>query len=122
MRSLWIGGIAASLSNLAFIWQAHVGAEPYALTLTISADNLSGGLATSAFIAYMGSLVNLRFTATQFALLSSLSAVGRTFLTVPAGIAAEMLGWDYFFLLSTFIGIPALILLWWLGKKPIDNS
>ncbi len=112
IKSLWIGGIAASISNLAFIWQAHVGAELYALALTIGLDNISGGLATTALIAYMGSLMNLRFTATQFALLSSLSAVGRTWLGTSSGYAAEHLGWDGFFILSAIIGIPALVVLW----------
>lgn len=116
--SLWVGGIAASLSNLAYIWQAHVGAETYALALTISLDNISGGLATAAFVAYMASLTNVRFTATQYALLSSLSAVGRTFLTTPSGLAAETFGWEGFFILSTFIGIPALVLLALLTRKP----
>ena len=111
IRSLWIGGIAASLSNLAFIWQAHLGAEPYALMLTISLDNISGGLATTALIAYMASLMNLRFTATQFALLSSLSAIGRTWLTVPSGYAAAHLGWEGFFILSAVVGVPALVIL-----------
>jgi len=112
IRSLWIGGIAASVSNLMFVWQAHVGAEPYALALTISLDNLSGGLATAAFVAYMSQLCNLRFTATQYALLSSFSAFGRTWLSTPSGYAAETLGWDGFFILSTMIGIPALLVLW----------
>jgi PAT family beta-lactamase induction signal transducer AmpG len=110
--ALWLGGVFSSLSNLMFVWQAHVGAEPYALALTISLDNLSAGVATSAFVAYMGSLVNVRFTGTQFALLSSFSAFGRTWLSTPSGYAAEKLGWDGFFILSTAIGIPALIFLW----------
>ncbi len=114
IRSLWVGGIAASISNLAFIWQAHVGAEPYALALTISLDNISGGLATAAFVAYMSQLCNLRFTATQYALLSSLAAFGRTWLSTPSGLAAETLGWDGFFMLSAVIGIPPLLMLWWL--------
>jgi len=112
IRSLWIGGIAASISNLMFVWQAHVGAEPYALALTISLDNLSAGLATSAFVAYMSQLCNVRFTATQYALLSSFAAFGRTWLSTPSGYAAERLGWDGFFMLSTAIGLPALFVLW----------
>jgi len=111
IRALWVGGIASALSNLMFIWQAHVGPEPYALALTISLDNLSAGLATSAFVAYMAMLCNTRFTATQFALLSSLGAFGRTWLSTPSGYAAEHLGWDGFFILSSFIVLPALIML-----------
>ena len=110
--ALWVGGIAASISNLMFVWQAQMGAEIIALIATITLDNISGGFATTALIAYMGSLINLRFSATQFALLSSLSALGRTWLTVPAGLAAEQLGWSGFFVLSTLLGIPALLVLW----------
>lgn len=118
IRALWIGGIAASVSNLMFVWQSYVGAEPYALALTISLDNLSGGLATSAFVAYMSRLCNLRFTATQYALLSSFASFGRTWLSTPSGYAAEALGWQGFFVLSAAIGIPALVLLWML--RPIS--
>ncbi|MDX2074153.1 MAG: AmpG family muropeptide MFS transporter [Alphaproteobacteria bacterium] len=116
MRALWVGGIAASISNLMFVWQAHIGAEPYGLALTISLDNISGGLATAAFVAYMSKLCNLRFTATQYALLSSFAAFGRTWLSTPSGWAAEQLGWDGFFILSTAIGIPALLVLWRLSR------
>lgn len=116
IRALWIGGIVASVSNLMFVWQAHVGAEPYALALTISLDNLSAGLATSAFVAYMSQLCNVRFTATQYALLSSLAAFGRTWLSTPTGWISQTYGWDMFFLLSTLIGLPALLLLWRLNK------
>lgn len=110
-KALWVGGLLASLSNLMFVWQEHVGAEPYALALTITTDNLSGGVATAAIVAYMSGLCNREFTATQYALLSSLVAVGRSWLSTPAGVAAEQFGWDGFFILSTFIGIPALLLL-----------
>lgn len=116
IRSLWIGGLTASISNLMFIWQAHVGAAPYALALTISFDNLSGGLATAAFIAYMSKLCDARFTATQYALLSSFAAFGRTWLSTPSGWAAEYLGWDGFFILSTVIGLPGLCLLYYVSK------
>lgn len=121
IRALWVGGIASSLSNLMFVWQAHVGAEPYALALTISLDNLSAGLATTAFVAYMSQLCNVRFTATQYALLSSLAAFGRAWLSTPSGFAAETIGWDGFFILSTLIGLPALLVLWRLTRSGINK-
>lgn len=119
IRSLWIGGIASALSNLMFVWQAQVGALAYALAVTISLDNLSAGLATAAFIAYMSQLCNVRFTATQYALLSSLTAFGRTALSTASGEAAEWLGWEGFFILSTVIVIPALVILCYLTKSNI---
>lgn len=121
-RSLWIGGIVAALSNLMFVWQSYQGANIYALMVTISTDNLSVGVATAAFIAYMGVLCNREFTATQFALLSSLSAVGRTWLATPTGYAAEHLGWAGFFVLSSAVMIPGLILLWWLKDSILKAS
>lgn len=114
VRALWVGGIAAAISNLMFVWQAHMGNVLYALAITVSLDNLSAGLATSAFVAYMSQLCNTRFTATQYALLSSLAAFGRTWLSTPSGLAAEQFGWDGFFILSTLVGLPGLVVLWWL--------
>ncbi len=117
IRALWIGGLASAFSNLMFVWQVHQGHNIYALALTISLDNISAGLATAAFVAYMSQLSNVRFTATQYALLSSLGAVGRTFLSTPSGWAAEQLGWDGFFILSVLIVLPALFFLWRLELK-----
>lgn len=116
-KSLWIGGLVAGLSNLMFVWQAHVGAEKYALALTITMDNLSGGIATAAMLAFMASICNRAFTATQFALLTSLSAVGRSWLSTPSGYVAETFGWSEFFIISTIITAPSLIILWLLRRR-----
>ena len=110
-KSLWIGGIASALSNLMFVWQAGQGHNLYALMVTISLDNISAAIATTAFVAYMSRLANLRFTATQYALLTSLAAAGRTLLATPSGAAAKALGWEGFFMVSTLIIIPALYVL-----------
>ena len=116
MRTLWICGIAHALTNLMFVAQARIGADEMFLAFSISLENISGGMGTAAFVAYISSLVNLRFTATQYALLSSFSAFGRTWLSTPAGWFAEKLGWEWFFVLSVILAIPGLVTLWWLSR------
>lgn len=111
MKALWIGGIVSALSNLMFVWQAQQGNNIHALMMTISLDNISAALATTAFVAYMSRLANVRFTATQYALLTSLAAAGRTLLATPSGVVAEDFGWSGFFIFSTLLVIPALIVL-----------
>lgn len=110
-KSLLGCGLLQMLSNLMFAWQASVGADVGALTLTIGIENLSGGLGSAAFVAYISGLCSLRFTGTQYALLSSLASVGRTLVASTAGQLAESLGWVDFFLVSTLVALPGLILL-----------
>src|SRR3546814_10159400 len=81
------------------------------LTVTIGIENATGGMGTAAFIAYLSRLTNVAFTATQYALLSSFMAFGRTVLASPSGWAAEQLGWVQFFYVSTVVAVPGLILL-----------
>lgn len=117
VRSLWICGIGHALTNLMFVVQARVGADIGILILGISLENITGGMGLAAFVAFMSSLCNVHFTATQYALLSSLSAFGRTWLSMPAGWVAEKLGWEGFFLFATALAIPGLVVLAWLGKR-----
>jgi PAT family beta-lactamase induction signal transducer AmpG len=117
LRSLWICGIAHGLTNLMFVVQAHAGADMHILALGISMENFSGGMGTAAFVAYLSSLCNVRFTATQYALLSSFAAFGRTWLSTPAGWFADMLGWEAFFWLAAALAIPGLIVLWRLEAR-----
>ncbi len=117
MKSLWIGGIAQMLTNLVFVAQARIGADTGFLALTITLENVSGGMGTAAFVAYISNLTNRRFTATQYALLSSFAAFGRTWLSTPAGLFAETLGWAWFFVLATMLAIPGLAVLWWLTRR-----
>ncbi|MEQ1789688.1 MAG: AmpG family muropeptide MFS transporter [Rickettsiales bacterium] len=117
MRTLWICGIAHAITNLMFVAQARIGADETFLAISISLENISGGMGTAAFVAFISSLVNLRFTATQYALLSSFSAFGRTWLSAPAGWFAETLGWEWFFVFSVLLAIPGLVTLWWLSKR-----
>lgn len=84
-KSLLIFGILQAVTNLSFAWLANVGAETYALTIAITLDNSSGAMATAAFVAYLSGLCNLKFTATQYALLSSFASFGRTWLSSVSG-------------------------------------
>ena len=115
---LWIAGILQMASNLVFSWQAIVGVDNAALALTIGVENFTGGIGTVIFVAYISSLCkDARHTATQFALLTALAAVGRTVLSANAGYAAEAFGWVTFFAITALAAIPGLALLWWLQVR-----
>ncbi|MBV1887077.1 MAG: AmpG family muropeptide MFS transporter [Parvibaculaceae bacterium] len=115
--SLWIAGILQMVSNLVFVALAYIGPELPALMSAIGIENLTGGLGTVVFVAYLSSLCQAReFTATQFALLSALSASGRTFLAASSGYLAEAIGWGAFFTTTIFAALPGLFMLWWLTR------
>ena len=88
------------------------------LALTIGAENLTGGMASSAFVAYLSGLCSRDFTATQYALLSSLATVGLNVLAASGGYLAEQLGWVPFFVVSTAACVPSLLILVWLMRRP----
>jgi PAT family beta-lactamase induction signal transducer AmpG len=113
-RSVWIFAAFQILSNLAYYWIAITGADRGVLVVAIIIENLSGGLVTAVFVAYLMSLCSKRFSATQYALLSSLMAAARDIIVAPAGRVAEITGWPLYFLLTLVIGIPALVLLPWI--------
>ncbi len=117
MRALVITGLLQMVSNLMFVAQAAAGYDIGVLTLTIAVENLSGGMGTAAFVAYLSSLCNFAFTATQYALLSSFMAVGRTVLSSSGGWLADRMDWVSFFLLSTAAALPGLLLLFWMIKR-----
>jgi PAT family beta-lactamase induction signal transducer AmpG len=105
-------------SNLVFAWQAVLGVNYYALTVTIIAENFTGAIGTVIFIAYLSALCKSPLhTATQFALLTALSAVGRTYLSAGAGYVAERSGWPLFFVISALVALPSLVLLAWLQAR-----
>jgi PAT family beta-lactamase induction signal transducer AmpG len=116
MKSLFLCGILQMLSNLVFLLQAIVGHDRHILILAISIENLSGGMGTAAFIAYLSSLCNVAYTATQYALLSSFMAFGRTLLSSSGGWLADQMNWVSFFLLTTVAALPGLVLLVWMTK------
>ena len=110
-RSLWVFGALQAVSNLAYFVLAQVGKNYSMLVLTINIENFCGGLGTAAFVAFLMSLCNPRFSATQYALLSSLMAVSRDILVAPAGTLAKATGWPVFFLISIVAALPGLLLL-----------
>ena len=89
------------------------------LLAVIAFENLSGGMGTAAFVAFLMGLTQSRFTATQFAMLSAFASVGRVWVGPLAGVLAESIGWPIFFIVSTVLALPALGLLWWL-RAPIQ--
>lgn len=116
-RSLWLGGTAQTAAGLMFVLQAEAGAKLSLLILTIASENFTSGMGTVIFVAYLSGLCrNRAYTATQYALLSALAAVGRTLLAAPAGWLAHSLGWSHFFLCAAAGGVPGLVLLWFLSR------
>ena len=116
--SLWIGGLLQMASNLMFCWQAYMGVNVAALTATIIVENFTGAIGTVIFVAYLSALCGDRaHTATQFALLTALAAVGRTTLSSGSGFVAEAAGWIWFFAITAVAAIPGLFLLWWLQQR-----
>jgi PAT family beta-lactamase induction signal transducer AmpG len=136
-RALLLFGILQMASNLGFWWLAEHGrgvmggltvpafdwgfvslAQPTpvdgGLLMVVAFENISGGMGTAAFVAFLMSLCNQRFTATQYALLSAFAAVGRVWVGPLAGVLAESIGWPAFFIVSTFAALPALLMLGWL--------
>jgi len=122
IKSLWIATFAQALSNLAFSYLSQVGYDPHLLYVVIFIENFSGGIGDAVFVAYLSSLCNVAFSATQYALLVSFATLARSLLTSSAGLFAETLGWYDFFIFSTLLAIPGMIFLFWLtvrknGKK-----
>ncbi len=111
LRSLWFFGILQAVSTAGFALLAVVGAHLGLLAAVISFENLSGGMGTAAYVAYMASLTNKKFTATQYALLSSLMGIPRVVASAPTGLLAQSLGWVMFFLFCSLAALPGLLLI-----------
>jgi PAT family beta-lactamase induction signal transducer AmpG len=117
-NSLWIGGVVQALANLTFSWLAVVGTNQWALALAICAENFTSAIGTVIFVAYLSALCqNPLHTATQYALLTALAAVGRTYLSSGAGFVAAATGWPLFFVICVLVAIPSLVLLVWLQRR-----
>ncbi len=111
MPILLIGGIASAATNLLFALLSSHGADLQMLVMTISCDNFSSGLATTAFVAYLSSLTNLKFSATQYALLSSIMLLLPRLIGGYSGTLVEKFGYEQFFVLTALLGIPTLLLI-----------
>jgi PAT family beta-lactamase induction signal transducer AmpG len=116
--SLWIGGVLQAIANLSFSWLALAGVNQWALAFAITAENFTSAIGTVIFVAYLSALCrNPLHTATQYALLTALAAVGRTYLSSGAGYVAKATGWPLFFMICVLVAIPSLILLTWLQRR-----
>lgn len=110
-RSLWIFGFLQAISTAGFAILARIGHSISSLSAVIAFENLSSGMGTAAFVAFMASITNKKFTATQYALLSSLMGVPRVLASAPTGFFAKSLGWESFFIFCTLIAVPGMLLL-----------
>jgi PAT family beta-lactamase induction signal transducer AmpG len=119
-RSLWVFGILQGISGLCFYLLAHLGHHYPMMVITIAAENFFSGMGNAAYLAFLMSLCNPKFTATQFALLTSLMALTRTVAGAPTGWLAKTVGWENYFLIAMALAIPGLLLLLrypvWMGK------
>jgi len=112
MRVLMLGAVLSACSNLLFAWLASVGHNVNALVFVISADNLSSGIASAAFIAYLSSLTNINYSATQYALFSSMMLLLPKFLAGYSGKYVDTFGYGNFFTATAILGLPVLLLVW----------
>lgn len=112
-RGLWIFGVAQIVSTLGFAWLASLGphATPFDLGCVIALEAFGAGLGTAAFTAYIASTTDERYTATQFALFTSLASVPRTFANAGTGFIVDQTGWFHFFILCALLAIPGMLLL-----------
>ena len=112
MRILFLGAILSAVSNLLFAWLATQGHDLHGLIWVISADNLSSGIATAAFIAFLSALTNIQYSATQYALFSSMMLLLPKWLAGFSGVFVNNFGYSNFFISTAIIGAPVLILIW----------
>lgn len=132
MRVLLLGAILVATTNLLFAYLATQGADIWLLAMTISADNLSAGIAGTAFIAYLSSLTNRNYTATQYALFSSLFTLFGKFVAGFSGVIVDAEGYVFFFIYASALGIPAILLVFYLmhherrkeaaGSAPVEPA
>jgi PAT family beta-lactamase induction signal transducer AmpG len=115
-KALVVGGVLQAVTNLLFALLAVTGKDLTMLAVAIGADNFTGGLGSAAFVAYLSGLCNRAFTGTQYALLTSFMAAGRTMLSSGGGWLADHMDWASFFVVTTLLAVPGLLLLFWLTR------
>ncbi|MBU3739605.1 MAG: AmpG family muropeptide MFS transporter, partial [Rhodoferax sp.] len=112
MRVLMLGALLSAASNLLFAWLGTLGHDLSMLILVISADNLASGIASAAFIAYLSSLTHVSYSATQYALFSSMMLLLPKFLAGYSGVYVDTFGYSHFFIATAALGLPVLLLVW----------
>jgi PAT family beta-lactamase induction signal transducer AmpG len=112
LRILFLGAVLSAVSNVLFAWLATQGHDLHGLIWVISADNLSSGIASAAFIAFLSSLTNIRYSATQYALFSSMMLLIPKWLAGFSGVFVDHFGYPAFFYGTAIIGAPVLVLIW----------
>jgi len=122
MRVLMLGAILSAGSNLLFAWLGSLGHDVNALIFVISADNLSSGIASAAFIAYLSSLTNINYSATQYALFSSMMLLLPKFLAGYSGTYVDAFGYSSFFTVTALLGAPVLLLVWLASRMKMPPS
>ncbi len=110
-KSLWIFGITQGISGLSFMILARLGHNYPMMVFSITAENFCSGMGTAAYSAFMMGLCSKKFSATQYALITSLMALTRTLGQAPSGHLQQALGWELYFLVATVIAIPSLLML-----------
>lgn len=116
MKMLLVGGLLACLTNLLFVLLSYKGYDPLFLYIAVISDNLTAGLASAVFIAFLSSLTNIRFTAVQYALFSSLMTLFPKLLGGYSGAIVDQLGYANFFIIATILGLPVLVLIYYLMR------
>ena len=120
MPMLLVGAVGIAATNLAFAWLATMQPVIWALTITITGDNFFVGFSATVFIAWMSGLVSRRYTATQYALFSSLMTLPGKFLGGPSGWIVDQAGYVFFFFYASALGIPAMLLVIWLMRRSTE--
>ncbi|WP_137918257.1 AmpG family muropeptide MFS transporter [Hydrogenophaga sp. 2FB] len=123
MRVLMLGAVLSAVSNLLFAWLAGHGHDVRALVMVISADNLSAGVASAAFIAYLSGLTNVKYSATQYALFSSMMLLAPKWLAGYSGAFVDAYDYPTFFIATACLGVPVLLLIWLATRwAPVDTK
>lgn len=122
MRVLMMGAVLSAASNLLFAWLGSRGHDVQALILVIAADNLSSGIASAAFIAYLSGLTNVSYSATQYALFSSIMLLLPKFLAGYSGKYVDAFGYGHFFTATACLGVPVLLLVWLASRVKLAAS
>jgi PAT family beta-lactamase induction signal transducer AmpG len=121
MRVLMLGAVLSAATNVLYCWLGSLGHNVTALIWVISADNLSGGIATAAFIAYLSSLTNVNYSATQYAVLSSLMLLAPKFLAGYSGAYVDAYGYNQFFIGTALLGVPVVLLVWLATRRKASD-